>query len=188
VAGFRARPKQRGASQALFAPKLSDLYRGPGMSTCEESDSPPPSGGRLPPSYIPTLGALFPRGGPVQDPVLTFTLLCAPLLQAEPSALDPRFTRRTHPGGNPGENLNSISHRCYPVLVAFVWELTKENIFLPLGCLQGGVGENRRFGLYWSSAECGDLWYTEGFSTPRFATSTRRSTRSQPWGSSFYLT
>ena len=95
MAGFRARPKQRGASQALFAPKLSDLYRGPGISTCEESDSPPPSGGRLPPSYIPTLGALFPRSGPVQDPVLTSSLLCAPLLQADPSALDPRFTPLT---------------------------------------------------------------------------------------------
>jgi len=43
-----------------------------------------------------------------------------------------------HPGGNPGANLNSISQRCQPVLVSFVWELTKETIDLPLGCLQGG--------------------------------------------------
>ena len=43
-----------------------------------------------------------------------------------------------HPGGNPGANLKSISHRCHPVLVAFVWELTKETIDLPRGCLQGG--------------------------------------------------
>ena len=43
-----------------------------------------------------------------------------------------------HPGGNPGENLKSISHRCHPILVAFVWELTKETIYLPMGCLQGG--------------------------------------------------
>ena len=43
-----------------------------------------------------------------------------------------------HPGGNPGANLKSISHRCHPILVAFVWELTKETIHLPLGCLQGG--------------------------------------------------
>ena len=28
-----------------------------------------------------------------------------------------------HPGGNPGANLKSISHRCHPILVAFVWEL-----------------------------------------------------------------
>ena len=28
-------------------------------------------------------------------------------------------------GGNPGANLRSISHRCHPILVAFVWELTK---------------------------------------------------------------
>ena len=46
---------------------------------------------------------------------------------------------RTHPGGNPGANLKSISHRCHPILVAFVWELTKETIHLPLGCLQGGL-------------------------------------------------
>jgi len=44
----------------------------------------------------------------------------------------------THPGGNPGANLRSISHRCYLFEVAFVWELTKETINLPLGCLQGG--------------------------------------------------
>ena len=44
-----------------------------------------------------------------------------------------------HPGGNPGANLRSISHRCHPILVAFVWELTKGTIHLPLGCLQGGV-------------------------------------------------
>ena len=44
----------------------------------------------------------------------------------------------THPGGNLGANLKSISHRCHPILVAFVWELTKETVHLPLGCLQGG--------------------------------------------------
>ena len=43
-----------------------------------------------------------------------------------------------HPGGNPGANLKSTSHRCHPILVAFVWELTEETIDLPLGCLQGG--------------------------------------------------
>ena len=40
-----------------------------------------------------------------------------------------------HPGGNPGANLKSISH----FEVAFVWELTKETIHLPLGCLQIGL-------------------------------------------------
>jgi len=43
-----------------------------------------------------------------------------------------------HPGGDPGANLKSISHRCRPILVAFVWQLTKETINLPLGCTQGG--------------------------------------------------
>ena len=38
------------------------------------------------------------------------------------------------PGGNPGANLESISCRCYVREVAFEWELTKETIYLPLGC------------------------------------------------------
>jgi len=48
-----------------------------------------------------------------------------------------------HPRGNPGANLKSISHRRYFFEVAFVWELTKETIHLPLGCLQGRVGESK---------------------------------------------
>ena len=32
----------------------------------------------------------------------------------------------------------SISNRCHLFEAAFVWELTKEIIHLPLGCLQGG--------------------------------------------------
>ena len=36
-------------------------------------------------------------------------------------------------------NLTSIFHRCYLFELAFVWELAKEIIHLPLGCLQGGV-------------------------------------------------
>ena len=37
-------------------------------------------------------------------------------------------------------NLKSIAHRCHPTLVAFVWELTKDIIDLPLDCLQVGEG------------------------------------------------
>ena len=40
---------------------------------------------------------------------------------------------------HPGANLKSISHRCHPILEAFVWELTEETIDLPRGCLQGGL-------------------------------------------------
>ena len=43
-----------------------------------------------------------------------------------------------HFGGDLGANLKSISHRYYLREVAFGWELTKETIHLPLGCLQGG--------------------------------------------------
>ena len=46
----------------------------------------------------------------------------------------------THPGGNPGANLKSISNRCNLREVAFEWELTNNTISLPLGCLQGGCG------------------------------------------------
>ena len=45
-----------------------------------------------------------------------------------------------HPGGDPGAILKSISRRCHPILVAFVWGLAQETIILPLGYFQGGVG------------------------------------------------
>ena len=44
-----------------------------------------------------------------------------------------------HPAGNLGANLKSISCRCYLREVAFEWELTKETIYVPLGCLQSGL-------------------------------------------------
>ena len=43
-----------------------------------------------------------------------------------------------HPGVELRANRKSISHRCHLFEVAFVWQLTKETIHLPLGCLQGG--------------------------------------------------
>ena len=43
-----------------------------------------------------------------------------------------------HPGVEIKANLQPISHRCRLEEVAFVWELTKKYIHLPLGCLQGG--------------------------------------------------
>ena len=46
----------------------------------------------------------------------------------------------TRPGVKLRANLKSISHRCYLFEVALVWELTKETIVLPRGCLQGGSG------------------------------------------------
>ena len=48
------------------------------------------------------------------------------------------FAILSHPGGNPGTNPKSISHRCYLREVAFEWGLTKETTYLPLGCLLGG--------------------------------------------------
>ena len=58
-------------------------------------------------------------------------------LDAVRQALDRSLPSR-HPGGNPGANRKSITLRCYLFKVAFVWELTKETIVLPMGCLQGG--------------------------------------------------
>ena len=43
-----------------------------------------------------------------------------------------------HLGVNPGANIKSNPHRCHPIVVAFVCELTEETINMPLGCLQGG--------------------------------------------------
>ena len=45
-----------------------------------------------------------------------------------------------HPGFEMRANRKSISHRCYLFEVAFVWELTKETVHLPLGCHQVGLG------------------------------------------------
>ena len=46
--------------------------------------------------------------------------------------------RLHHPGVELRANLKSIAHRCHVFEAAFVWELSKETIHLPLGCLQGG--------------------------------------------------
>ena len=43
------------------------------------------------------------------------------------------FLAPAHPGVELRANLKSVSHRCYLFEVAFVWELTKEIIHLPLG-------------------------------------------------------
>ena len=57
---------------------------------------------------------------------------------ARPGSAEFTFILEIHPGGNPGANLDSISHRYYLREVAFEWELTKDVIYLPLVCLQGG--------------------------------------------------
>ena len=61
------------------------------------------------------------------------------------------LTIRSHPGVELRANLKSISHRCNLFEVAFVWELTKETIHLPQGCLQGGFSS-----LLLSSLELSD--------------------------------
>ena len=51
---------------------------------------------------------------------------------------EPRLNEHHHPEVELRANLKKISHRCHLFEVAFAWELTKETIHLPLGCLQGG--------------------------------------------------
>jgi len=75
--------------------------------------------------------------------IFTFTVTVLAVLSALNALSVPPRPRapahvRTHPGGNPGANFKSISHRCHLFEDACVWELTKETIDLPLGCLQGG--------------------------------------------------
>ena len=62
-------------------------------------------------------------------------------LSSSPQARPP-LSMRCHPGGNRGANLEPITHRCYLSKVAFEWELTIKTIYLPLGCLQGGMRWN----------------------------------------------
>jgi hypothetical protein len=44
------------------------------------------------------------------------------------------------------KNFKSISHRCHLFEVALVWELTKENIHLPLGWTRLELDERPRLG------------------------------------------
>ena len=67
---------------------------------------------------------------PRPDSGLGFQAKVLETFQGVPSSLD------SHPGGNPGANLKSISHRCYPILVSLVREWTKGTINFPLGYLQ----------------------------------------------------
>ena len=48
-------------------------------------------------------------------------------------------TPPSHPEVELRANLRSVSHKCLLFEVAFVWEMTKETIRLPMGCLQGGL-------------------------------------------------
>ena len=83
------------------------------------------------------------KGITLRRRALTLTLP-SHLLVSGPSicaVVDLHSSAEGHPGGNPGANLKSMSHRCHPILVALVWELTKETIVLPLGCRQGGLRE-----------------------------------------------
>ena len=48
---------------------------------------------------------------------------------------------QSHPGGNPGANIKSISHRCHLFEVAFDWELTKKLSFCPWVASRAGIEE-----------------------------------------------
>ena len=61
------------------------------------------------------------------------------LARATPDCCSTQFKTAFHPGGNPGANLEAISHRYFLRQVAFEWELTSKTVYSPLGCLLGGV-------------------------------------------------
>ena len=82
------------------------------------------------------VGHLYDMAGIGTNPA-HFQIIVVPRLSPRWPA--PSCQGGSHPGGNPGANLKSISHKCHLFEVAFVWELTKETIHLPLGCLQGGM-------------------------------------------------
>jgi len=65
---------------------------------------------------------------------------------------------RCHPEVELRANLKPISQRCHPTLVAFAWELTKETLDLPLGCLQGGDGNEIIACFSFSRIEDGYDW------------------------------
>ena len=73
----------------------------------------------------------------VVDPEAVANVDLSPVLGATPALVLTRWS--CHPGGNPGANPKSTSHKCFLFKVASVGELTKETIYLPLGCLQGGM-------------------------------------------------
>ena len=59
------------------------------------------------------------------------------IVQSDYDAMVPLCSRNPlHPGDNPGTDFEPIPHRCYPILVAFVWQLIKETVYLPMSCLQ----------------------------------------------------
>ena len=58
-----------------------------------------------------------------------------PRLNPQPTAVE-QMCHTCRPGRNPGAHLESTSHRCHPILVAFALELTKETFDLPLGYFQ----------------------------------------------------
>ena len=76
--------------------------------------------------------------GPLYSDCTRVCAKCLSQLGRERDSFTTTTPATNHPGGNPGANLKSISHRSSGKY-HFEWELTKETIYLPLGCLQGGA-------------------------------------------------
>jgi len=91
-------------------------------------------------------------------------------------AASTQVSRRDHPGVELRANLKSISHRCHLFEVAIVWELTKETIVMPMGCLQGGetlcrMARNaKKHGMIGGGKPRGG-WHTEQAAVPQRAPS-----------------
>ena len=136
----------------LSAPKLTDLYREARMSTCGKSVKDflvgillhqhlsPPARGADSPSF--PLGLFLSCRDGVAVQIRQHWTRQRVARGQHPSS-PARGAYSPSPGGNPGANIKSISHRCYLRKEALKWELTKDIIYLPLGCLQGGVSPHR---------------------------------------------
>ena len=84
-----------------------------------------------PTPYTPPTGPTGPVGGALHQPPAVNYL---PPFENGPFSLKVHLS---HPGGNPGANFKSTSHRCHLFEVAFSWGLMGKNIYVPLGCLPG---------------------------------------------------
>ena len=105
-------------SQRLVGLQEPDATAAAGYSELQVAPHPTPYTLHLTPYTLqPTPNTLHPTPNPTPYAL-------HPGTSAPPTThtLHPWFH---HPGGNPGANLKSIYHRCHPMLVAFVWDLTE---------------------------------------------------------------
>ena len=91
---------------------LNDLLKGFGMIMVRDLAS-------IQSSILPLLSSEVAATRKRASVCVASLAICAP-----DQLFNTLSTPPLHPGGNPGTNLKSISHRCARISGAFVWELT----------------------------------------------------------------